>query len=229
NQAVQAFLQSQALDDNGECVLRRVIGADGNLFLSQEIHDSLAQTIYSLKLQVTVFEDLLKQNKSADMSKNLTALQANITQANQELRELMGNFRVPLDPQGIEVSLANLAKQFKASEGIDAYLQVEGKLAFSVETEMQIMRITQEALSNIRKHAQARNVRILLSAAPNCQLLIEDDGIGFKKNEIDNGVMGNNIGMNIMTERAAAVGAKIEIESEENEGTRVIVSFQQQL
>jgi anti-sigma regulatory factor (Ser/Thr protein kinase) len=43
------------------------------------------------------------------------------------------------------------------------------------------MRITQEALSNIRKHAKARNVRILFSAEPQCQLLIEDDGVGFKK------------------------------------------------
>jgi len=87
------------------------------------------------------------------------------------------------------------------------------------------MRITQEALSNIRKHAQARNVRILLSTEPYCQLLIEDDGMGFKKDQFDMEVMGNNIGMNIMKERAERIGARIEIESEVDEGTRVIVSF----
>jgi len=90
---------------------------------------------------------------------------------------------------------------------------------------MQIMRITQEALSNIRKHAQARNVRILLSAEPNCQLLIEDDGIGFEKDQNQSEVMGNNIGMNIMQERASRIGASIEIESEKDEGTRIIVNF----
>jgi two-component system nitrate/nitrite sensor histidine kinase NarX len=90
---------------------------------------------------------------------------------------------------------------------------------------MQIMRITQEALSNIRKHAKARNVRILFSAEPQCQLLIEDDGVGFKKDMLDAEVMGNNIGMNIMQERASRVGAHIDIESEVDEGTRVIVSF----
>ena len=195
------------------------------LFLSQEIHDSLAQTIYSLKLQVTVLDDMLKQGAAADASKKVASLQANITQANQELRELMCNFRVPLDPKGIEVSLHNLSNRFKAEEGIATYFQVQGKAKFSAEIEMQIMRITQEALSNIRKHAKARNVRILLSAEPHCQLLIEDDGVGFKKQQFDSEIMGNNIGMNIMKERADRIGASIEIESEVGEGTRIIVSF----
>ena len=195
------------------------------LFLSQEIHDSLAQTIYSLKLQVTVLGDMLKQGDKVDAAQKVNSLQSNITQANQELRELMCNFRVPLDPKGIEVSLKNLAERFKTEEGIATYLQIEGKLNFPPETEMQIMRITQEALSNIRKHAKARNVRILLSAEPNCQLLIEDDGVGFKKDQFDTEVLGNNIGMNIMKERAERIGAQVEVESELDEGTRVIVSF----
>ncbi len=204
---------------------KRMVLSQERLFLSQEIHDSLAQTIYSLKLQVTVLDDMLKQGKKVDASKKVASLQSNITQANQELRELMCNYRVPLDPKGIKVSLGNLVNRFKAEEGVATYLQFEGKLTFSPEIEMQIMRITQEALSNVRKHAQARNVRILLSTEPNCQLLIEDDGMGFKKDQFDVEVMGNNIGMKIMKERAKRIGARIEIESEVDEGTRVIVSF----
>lgn len=195
------------------------------LFLSQEIHDSLAQTIYSLKLQVTVLDDMLRQGNKIDAGAKVASLQANITQANQELRDLMCDFRVPLDPKGIEVSLGNLVSRFKTEEGVTTYLQVEGKFDLKPETEMQIMRITQEALSNIRKHANARNVRILFSAEPQCQLLIEDDGVGFKKDILDTKTMGNNIGMSIMQERAQRIGAHIEIESEADEGTRVIVTF----
>jgi two-component system nitrate/nitrite sensor histidine kinase NarX len=55
--------------------------------------------------------------------------------------------------------------------------------------------------------------------------LIEDDGVGFKKDQFGTEVMGNNIGMNIMKERADRIGASIEIESEIDEGTRVIISF----
>lgn len=204
---------------------KRIELSQEGLFLSQEIHDSLAQTIYSLKLQVTVLDDMLKQGDKKDASEKVASLQSNITQANQELRALMCNFRVPLDPSGIEASLENLVNRFKTEEGIETYLQVEGKFDLTPETEMQIMRITQEALSNIRKHAKARNVRILFSAEPHCQLLIEDDGIGFKKDQLDAEIMGNNIGMNIMKERAIRIGAHIEIESEADEGTRVIVTF----
>jgi len=204
---------------------KRMVLSQERLFLSQEIHDSLAQTIYSLKLQVAVLGDMLKQGDKADASEKIASLQSNITQANQELRELMCNFRVPLDPKGIEVSLKNLANRFETEEGIPTYLQVEGRLNLAPEIEMQIMRITQEGLSNIRKHAKARNVRIMLSAEPNCRLLIEDDGVGFKKERLDTEVMGNNIGMNIMNERAERIGAHIEVETEIDEGTRVIVLF----
>ncbi len=196
------------------------------LFLSQEIHDSLAQTIYSLKLQVTVLKDMLKQSDQVDAQEKLASLQSNITQANQELRELMCNFRVPLDPRGIEASLKNLVNSFESEENIATYLHIEGKFSLAPEVEMQIMRITQEALSNIRKHAKARNVRILFSSEPKHQLLIEDDGVGFKKDSLDSEVMGNNIGMNIMQERANRIGAQLNIESEADEGTRVIVTFE---
>lgn len=195
------------------------------LFLSQEIHDSLAQTIYSLKLQVTVLGDMLKQGAKSDAFDKVQNLQSHITQANQELRELMCNFRVPLDPKGIEFSLKNLAERFKSEEGIATYLQVEGKVKLKPEEEMQLIRIAQEALSNIRKHAKARNVRILLSAEPHCQLLIEDDGTGFEKDQNTPGLMGNNIGMNIMKERSERIGARLDIESEPGEGTRVMVTF----
>jgi len=197
------------------------------LFLSQEIHDSLAQTIYSLKLQVSVLGDSLKQAKQLDAYHQVEALQTNISQANQELRELMCNFRVPLDPKGIEVSLENLANRFKSEVGVATYLQVEGKFKVDPEVEMQIMRITQEALSNIRKHAKARNVRILLTANPYPKLLIEDDGVGFVKEQNTSEIMGNNIGMNIMKERAQRVGAEIEVESEVDEGTRIVVKFKE--
>jgi two-component system nitrate/nitrite sensor histidine kinase NarX len=197
------------------------------LFLSQEIHDSLAQTIYSLKLQVSVLGNSLKQAKQLDAYHQVEALQTNISQANQELRELMCNFRVPLDPKGIEVSLENLANRFKSEVGVATYLQVEGKFKVDPEVEMQIMRITQEALSNIRKHAKARNVRILLTANPYPKLLIEDDGVGFVKEQNTSEIMGNNIGMNIMKERAQRVGAEIEVESEVDEGTRIVVKFKE--
>ncbi|MDP6104108.1 MAG: histidine kinase [Gammaproteobacteria bacterium] len=197
------------------------------LLLSQEMHDSLAQTIYSLKLQTTVLGDSIKNSNTSSASKKIANLQDNITQANQELRELMCNFRVPLDAKGIEVSLKNLVNRFKSEEGIATFFQVNGRLKLLPEVEIQILRITQEALANVRKHAKAKNVRILLVSEPTCKLLIEDDGVGFQKDQDEYEIMGNNIGMNIMKERAEIIGAKIDIESDIGEGTRVIVTFKE--
>jgi two-component system nitrate/nitrite sensor histidine kinase NarX len=197
------------------------------LLLSQEMHDSLAQTIYSLKLQTTVLGDSIKTSNIPNAIKKVSSLEDNINQANKELRDLMSNFRVPLDPKGIEVSLRNLVKRFESEEGIATFFQVNGRLKVSPEVEVQIMRITQEALANIRKHAKAKNVRILLVSEPICQLLVEDDGIGFQKDRDSVELMGNNIGINIMKERAEIIGATIDIESEVGEGTRVTVTFKE--
>jgi two-component system nitrate/nitrite sensor histidine kinase NarX len=204
---------------------KRLALSQERLFLSQEIHDSLAQTIYSLNLQVSVLQKMLK-NESSTVDEKIVEIQNNITQANQDLRELMGNFRAPLDVKGIEISLDGLLKRFEVEAGIATYFQIKGRPHLSAEVEMQMMRISQEALSNIRKHAKARNVRILLSTYRfGVQLLIEDDGIGFEKKYLDQGQMGHNIGMNIMKERAQRIGASLEIESELGEGTQIIVNL----
>jgi two-component system nitrate/nitrite sensor histidine kinase NarX len=105
----------------------------------------------------------------------------NLTQANKELRQLMSNYRTPLDSEGLIPSLQNLAKRFESIEGISTFFFSEGEISFSPEEELQILRIVQEGLTNIRKHAQAKNVRIMIKQEPSPQLIIEDDGVGFKK------------------------------------------------
>jgi two-component system nitrate/nitrite sensor histidine kinase NarX len=94
------------------------------------------------------------------------------------------------------------------------------------EWEVQITRIVQEALSNIRRHSGAETVRILLgrSREGRLRVLIEDDGSGLS--EPSPGGAGNDhFGLAIMRERAAAIGAELCIESEPGEGTRVALEL----
>jgi two-component system nitrate/nitrite sensor histidine kinase NarX len=210
---------------------KRLALSQERLFLSQEIHDSLAQTIYSLQLQVSVLAGSLNAPSNAVIDEQVLGLKSSIRQANRELRALMGNFRMRLDIEGIEVSLQKILQDFEAKEGIATYVQIKGKITTTPEMEMQIVRIIQEALSNIRKHAKARNVRVLLRTQQNgvSQLLIEDDGKGFDKQAKKQNDNGNNIGIKIMQERAQRMGAKLEIESDIDEGTRIILHFGGQL
>jgi two-component system, NarL family, nitrate/nitrite sensor histidine kinase NarX len=93
-------------------------------------------------------------------------------------------------------------------------------------TELQILRIAQEALANARKHAQAHTVRILLTrqGTDGYVLLVEDDGVGFSAPRRSTRP-GEHIGLAIMEERARRIGAELRIESEPGEGTRCELLF----
>ena len=91
---------------------------------------------------------------------------------------------------------------------------------------MQVLRIIQESLNNIRKHSQARLVRILLSANRDNEyaVLIEDDGVGISEPVLD-GHPGEQVGLSIMKERAHRLGGMLTIDSEPGEGTRIMLHF----
>jgi two-component system nitrate/nitrite sensor histidine kinase NarX len=88
--------------------------------------------------------------------------------------------------------------------------------------EVHLLHIIQEALTNIRKHSDAKNVRVLVRCSPQqlFHALIEDDGMGMASDISDAGP-GEHVGLSIMQERANRIGATLSIESEPGEGTRV--------
>ena len=114
---------------------------------------------------------------------------------------------------------------------ISIYLQKEWNvLHLPPSIEVQALRIIQEALNNIRKHSQANAVRVILRSdiQGDCRILIEDDGIGMnlpKRANTNNSASCEHIGLSIMDERAARIRGTVKIESEEGEGTRIILSF----
>ena len=196
--------------------------------ISHEIHDSLAQTLVSLNLQTTVLKNLIKNKKNKESITTTNEIQENIKQANTELRRLMRKVREGLDPRGLVYSLENLLNQFKKETNINVFFQQKGQLQIKQEMEIQIFSIVQETLTNIKKHANAKNVRLLLSSNDEANhLLIEDDGIGINttyEKQQTNSKTGKHIGLKIMQERATNINAKLTVESD-NEGTQVSLFF----
>jgi signal transduction histidine kinase len=97
---------------------------------------------------------------------------------------------------------------------------LDERLASDVETAL--YRIAQEALTNVAKHARAQRVEVLLERRPDCVLLIvEDDGVGFDATKLAGGRHG--FGLVGMQERAALVGARLEIETTPGQGTTILV------
>lgn len=196
--------------------------------LAHELHDSLAQTLASLRFQVRMMEDTLKQGEPCQLAvDDLQRIHNGVDEAHTELRELLNSFRAPVEGLGLDSALEKLVERYSNETGIATYLQQEcRKISLSSGEEMQVLRIVQEALVNIRKHAKAHTVRVLLTCRSDGTyvLLIEDDGLGFD-NAGRRGHPGEHIGLSIMEERAQRLGGTLRIESEIGEGTRVELTY----
>ena len=194
--------------------------------IAHELHDSLAQSMASLRLQVRVLDETLHQGDESTTWQQLERIENSLDEANTELRGLIANFRAPAYTRGLVESIEQIVNQFRNETRIKTYLQKDyTSEQFTQDTETQILRIIQEALWNIRKHSQAKTVRILLRNLPgkSCHVLVEDDGVGINKQVY--GQPGEHIGLTIMQERATKIGGELRIESEPGEGTRVVLEI----
>ncbi len=207
---------------------RRLSIVDERNALAHELHDSLAQTLASLRIQVRMLDESLRETVIADAARaDLLRVRNGIDEAHGELRELLSSFRAPLERRGLIPALEDLTQRFAQQTGIHALFQRRcGPVDLPAADELQIVRIVQESLVNVRKHAKAQTVRVLLTRGSNEEhiLLIEDDGAGFSEPR-RKGHPGEHIGLSILEERARRLGARLHIESEPGEGTRVELVF----
>lgn len=194
--------------------------------LAHELHDSLAQTLASLRFQTSMLDESLERQSTDEVRYEVQQIRAGLDDAYTELRELLAHFRAPMNARGLLPALEDLVRTFRKQTGMQLFLQNQWhETRLPANFEMQVLRIIQESLANIRKHSQAHHVRILLRCdQTDYHLLIEDDGIGMSQPAFS-GHPGEHIGLSIMEERARFLGGELKIESEPEEGTRVQLTF----
>ncbi len=195
--------------------------------LAHELHDSLAQTLASLRFQVRMLEDTLADNESEVARAELARIRGGLDEANTELRGLLAHFRAPMDKRGLLPALEDIVDRFRREAGIVALFQRECEHSdLPAGMEMQVMRILQETLANIRKHSKARAVRILLrcDSKGSYYLMVEDDGVGIRTSDIGSRP-GEHLGLQILQERARRLGGALQVDSEPGEGTRIELHF----
>ncbi len=195
--------------------------------LSHELHDSLAQTLAALKFQIRGLVDSLKEKNYTAAEDETEQIRNGLDEAYAELRELIAHFRAPFDERGLIAAIESVIQGFRNSCDISIYFHNQWKETnFSSLREMQVLRIIQESLNNIKKHSQAHSVRILLTydSNENFVVLIEDDGIGIRQ-PLLGGNPGEQVGLSIMKERAHRLGGDLTIESEPGEGTRIVLTI----
>lgn len=195
--------------------------------IANELHDSLAQTLASLRFQVRILDQGLQPIGDYMAIKTLESVEHGLDEATTDLRELIAHCRVPIEQQGLVHAVERAVEKFRKETGIHILLQSDEQVpVLPSNMELNAYRIVQEALANIKKHANAYIVRVLLSCDDdgNIRLLIENDGEGFDQKEIHS-AEGQHLGLTIMKERAKHLGGVLKIESEPDEGTRVELKF----
>lgn len=216
-------IEKTRLDENE----RKLAIMEERNFIGSELHDSLAQSLVSMRLQVKMLGEILHKKDVNSAINEVQQLKKAIDSAHVSLRELLANFRSRMDERGLIPSIEELVERFKSETNITVYLQNEWQeFAFSPTQEVQVYRIVQESLANVRKHSNARNVRIMLGKLDDehFSVLIEDDGQGTDQ-KIETTMPGENIGMSIMRERAERIEGILRVESEPGEGTRIQLAF----
>lgn len=198
--------------------------------MAHELHDSLAQTLASLRYKVRLFDDSMNVGDESVIWQELEGLENGIDEAYAELRSLITHFRAPIDGKGVVRSVERVVERFRRETNLDVFFYHNWELNdLARDKEIEVVRIVQESLVNVRKHSQAETVRILMYSSEdgNCSVLIEDDGIGISEDSPGpDKKTGEHIGLSIMQERAERINGEIHFESEDEGGTLVQLSFQ---
>ncbi len=188
--------------------------------LAREIHDTLAQSLAAISLRLESLDILLEQG--VDTPKLQPPLRATLDLVHHSLEEARRSVldlrASPLEESNLPLALEKLVQEVKASTSSRGHCQVQGQYRrLSQRVEMGLYRIAQEALHNIRQHAQAKKFSLLIEYTPQMlRLYINDNGQGFDPEAEVQG-----FGLIGISERAKLLGAQLAIQSQIGEGTHL--------
>lgn len=194
--------------------------------LAREMHDGLAQTLGYMKLRANQIARWVESGQSERAAPALRELAATANDAYLDLRAVLDGLRLPLEgePQAdFTTLLKRCVTDFEKVSGLTANLVCKTRPVLPATTQVHLLRIVQEALTNIRKHAHAHRVDVELSEHDHrLRLVIADDGQGF---EVGREQPATHHGLQLMRERAALLGAELAVMSTPGAGTRVMVEL----
>ena len=192
--------------------------------LARELHDSIAQSLAFLKIQVQLMRAALQSGDQQAIAQVLEEIDTGVRESYGDVRELLVHFRTRTNSEDIEPALATTLHKFELQSGLKAHLQIQGHgLPLSPELQIQALHIVQEALSNVRKHARASQVWLDVQQQPEWRFEVRDDGLGFDNQ--DGAIDDTHVGLRIMSERAERIGARLEVFSTLGAGTSVILTL----
>jgi two-component system nitrate/nitrite sensor histidine kinase NarX len=218
---VSLFMQVK----NNKETEKRLLISEERAVIARELHDSLAQSLSYIKFQVSILESIMGDGSDRlKISECLSELRTSTSKAYEQLRNLLSTFRLRLEDmtfwEAVEQSADEFAKKGNISIRISRLSLFEH---LDAKRETHLLQIIRECLSNVLKHAKAKNAQIVFEQkGRNLQVMVIDDGIGFTPQNNNQG----HFGIAIIQERAEALGAKVKYLANKPSGTKVLVALQ---
>jgi signal transduction histidine kinase len=194
--------------------------------LSRELHDDLGQVFAFINAQGQTIHRLLGRGDLVTADEYVCRLVDVAREADLDIRESITVLRATISEHGLLATLTQYLANYEKNYGIQT--QLEGSETFTDGVfeplvEVQLLRILQEALTNVRKHANARSVRIGFVLEDGwARVTVQDDGRGFDP-EVSSSAIEVHVGLRVMCERAEEVGGSLHMQSASGHGTQLIV------
>lgn len=194
--------------------------------LGRELHDSIAQSLAFLNIQVQLLEDSLSRGARGEVPEVLGRIREGVQESYDDVRELLTHFRSRVkEEEDIGVALRKLLARFGSQAGLATdFSDIGTGLPLHAESQLQVLHILQEALSNVRKHAGAGRVALAVHRGAVYRFTVIDDGRGFDTQAAPDAAE-THVGLRIMRERAQRIGGQIEVQSQPGGGTKVTLTL----
>ena len=193
-------------------------------FIARELHDSIAQSLAFLKMQVQLLRDARTRGDAMLVDQAVSEIDEGVRESYSDVRELLLHFRTRANVENIEPALQATLRKFEHQSGIRAELSTQGNsVSLAPDLQLQVLHVVQEALSNARKHSRATRVWLDVQQQPQWRFEVRDNGHGFE--QIGSQLDEMHVGLRIMSERAERIGATLEVFSTVGHGTSVILAL----
>lgn len=204
---------------------RRIALMEERGAIAAELHDSLAQALAFMKIQVAQLQRAIQSaGTSPDVKGAADDLRKGLSNAYQTVRELIAAFRVRMGPGGLKEAVHDTIEELSQRSGMDIAFEEELDLCpLEVNEEFHVMQVIREALSNTVRHSGARRAWVTIRPGPahHITVTVEDDGQGFGRTVVD----GQHHGLSIMKERARSLGGDVEFGDRPGGGSRIELVF----
>ena len=208
--------------------------------MAQGLHDSIAQSLSFLNLQVQLLESGLHTDDKELVDTTVAQIKAGVQESYEDVRELLLNFRERVHTESFSEAINTVIDRFESQTKLPVKLTVTGpEVELTDRQKIQVIFIMQEALANVRKHSKATQVLINIEYGAEFKLSVVDNGIGINKefqkhifeeftreeSSTVSGIQGTGLGLSITKNIVDLMGGTITLESEPGKGSEFIVNL----